>query len=53
MAWLSVASLTIGVVISCFADQIPIPTQHAELIGGLFIVAGLAIVGVGLSPLFR
>lgn len=50
MALLSVASLAGGTAVSCFADHLPIPTPRAELLGGLLLVFGLAVIGCGLSP---
>lgn len=53
MALLSVASLAGGTAVSCLAERLPIETARAELIGGLLLVFGLAVLGCGLSPLLR
>ena len=50
MAFLSVASLAGGTAVSCFADRLPITAPRAEMLGGLMLVFGLAVIGCGLSP---
>ncbi len=53
IAAFSIAGLAGGTVFSCFADYLPFHRKHGELLGGVCLVAGLALIGFGLSPIFR
>lgn len=53
IAAFSIAGLAGGTAVSCFADRLPVRREHGELLGGLLLVAGLALIGFGLSPIFR
>ena len=53
IAVISIGSLAGGTAVSCLSDRLPMRRGGAELLGGLLLVIGLALIGFGVSPLFR
>lgn len=47
----SLTSITLGAVITLQAQTRPVQRHRLEYIGGLLIIAGLAVIGIGLAKL--